>query len=99
MSVFVFLLRNRSPAAQSLILVPHLSGQLNTVTVIRLLYYASWGIVVFGKFTDGTAVQFFTSHLFLFVVVMEAMSISVFSSLKKGIRLTGKQGKQRTFCR
>jgi len=32
----VFLLQNRTPAAPSLILVPHLSGQLNTVTVIRL---------------------------------------------------------------
>jgi len=30
---------------------------------------------------------------------MELMSIPVFSSLKKGIRLTEKQGKQETFCR
>ena len=54
-SVF-FWLRNRSPAAPSLILVPHLSGQLNTVTLIRLLYYASWNILVSWKCTDGIAV-------------------------------------------
>jgi hypothetical protein len=30
---------------------------------------------------------------------MSLMSIPVFSSLKKGIRLTEKQGKQKTFCR